>query len=107
VKPIVLALALAACNAGTDSTDGAEIFKTICANCHGETGKPAEAMVQRLGVRDLTNAEFRKKLDAEGYMLVENQVRYGSKNQLMPSFTGALKDPQMTAVAKYVYDRFK
>lgn len=107
MKPILLALAVAACNAGTDSKDGAEIFKTICATCHGENGKPTEAMVQRLGVRDLTNPEFRKRLATDGAMLVENQVRYGSKNQLMPSFTGSLRDDQMTAVARYVFDRFK
>ena len=34
--------------------------------------------------------------------LVENQVRHGSKNKLMPAFEGALTDAQIKAVAAYV-----
>src|SRR5688500_10008325 len=36
------------------STNGAAVFQSVCAACHGATGKPSEANVARLGVKDLT-----------------------------------------------------
>ena len=104
VKRLVLIATLSACGGATASKDGAEIFATTCAQCHGESGKPTEAMVARLGVRDLTSAEFRARLT---YELVENQVRYGSKNQLMPALSGALREDQIQSVSRYVFERFR
>lgn len=71
----------------------------MCATCHGPQGHPTEAMVARLNVRDLTAAEFRAKVTPA---LVENQIRKGSQNKLMPSFEGALDDAAIKAVAEYV-----
>jgi len=101
---IALALAcfaLAACDRelATGSLDGAEIFRARCATCHGDRGQPPEAMVARLGVKDLTARELRAKITPE---LVGAQVRHGSQNKLMPSFAGALSDEQIDAVAAYV-----
>lgn len=97
-----LLLLLVACN-GTEvaggATDGPKVFSSVCATCHGPNGKPTEAMVSRLDVRDLTAPEFRKRVTPA---LVENQVRTGSKNKLMPAFEGALSDAQIKAVAAYV-----
>lgn len=101
VKAILLVAALAACNgdpAGS-AKDGPQVFASVCATCHGPNGKPTEAMVQRLAVRDLTAAEFRARVTPQ---LVEAQVRNGSKNKIMPSFQGALSDAQIKAVAAYV-----
>ncbi len=103
MRTVVLAALLAACGGGTASKDGAEVFATICANCHGPEGKPPDAMVARLGVRDLTSLEFRKRSTEE---LVEHQVRKGSQNKLMPAFENMLHDDQIKAVAAYVADRF-
>ena len=101
VKLWILLATLAACDQGrvSASADGAQVFQSVCAQCHGPTGKPTEAMVARLNVRDLTNPEFRTKLTPA---LVEAQVKNGSKNKLMPSFAGALSDDQIKAVAAYV-----
>lgn len=71
----------------------------MCSTCHGPTGKPPEAMVARLGVRDLTDPVVRTKLTPAHVSL---QVRMGSKNKLMPSFAGAMTDEQIKAVAAYV-----
>jgi mono/diheme cytochrome c family protein len=90
-------LLLGACR--SESTDGAQVFRSYCATCHGETGKPSEAMVARFAVRDLTAQEFRKRVTPA---LVEAQVRAGSKNKLMPSFEGAISEAQIEAVAAYV-----
>ena len=102
VKPaILLVLSLAACSADASdgSVEGPKIFDTICASCHGPKGKPPEAMVARLGVRDLTSAELRARVSPS---LVENQVRKGSANKLMPALEGALTDAQIKAVAAWV-----
>ncbi len=81
------------------STDGAQIYQSICAACHGANGTPDAAMQARLNVRDLSAGEFRARVTPA---LVEGQVRSGSKNKLMPSFAGALTDEQIKAVAAYV-----
>lgn len=101
MKAILLVAVLAACNGNPagSAKDGAQVFASVCATCHGPSGKPTEAMVQRLGVRDLTAAEFRARVTPQ---LVEAQVRSGSKNKIMPSFQGALTDAQIKAVAAYV-----
>jgi len=71
----------------------------MCTSCHGPTGKPSESMAAQLNVRDLTDPAWRAKATPT---LVEHQVRTGSANKLMPSFTGALSDAQIKAVAAYV-----
>ena len=82
--------------------DGRAVFELMCASCHGPDGRPPAAMIARLGVRDLTGPEFRARVTTLGPQLVEQQVREGSKNKLMPSFVGALDDAQITAVAAFV-----
>jgi mono/diheme cytochrome c family protein len=100
---VVLILMLAATACKTDASDGSvegpRIFETMCASCHGPTGKPTEAMVARLNVRDLTSPELRARVTPE---LVEKQVRKGSANKLMPALEGALTDAQIKAVSAFV-----
>lgn len=101
MKPWIALVALAAChgNVAGGSNNGAEIFAMACSTCHGPKGQPSADMVARLNVRDLTSPEFRKRVTPE---LVDNQVRMGSKNKLMPAFNGALSNAQILAVAEYV-----
>lgn len=82
--------------------DGASVYAMLCATCHGPDGRPPAAMVARLGVRDLTAPELRARIAASGPGLVEQQVRHGSQNKLMPAFEGAISDAQIRAVAAYV-----
>jgi mono/diheme cytochrome c family protein len=100
-----LAVMTAGCGgwSATDSTDGAEVFKAVCANCHGPEGKPDPGTVARIHPRDFTAAAFKERVTPA---LVENQVRKGSDNKLMPPFQGVLKDDQIKAVAAYVSQRF-
>lgn len=81
------------------SVEGPKVFESMCSSCHGPTGKPSEAMVARLGVRDLTDPKLRATLTPAH---VELQIRNGSANKLMPAFQGALTDAQIKAVAAYV-----
>jgi mono/diheme cytochrome c family protein len=104
VTPRIL-LALVACagacsgDAAGGSVDGAELFAKLCSGCHGPTGKPPPAMELRLGVRDLTAPEIRAKITPE---LVEQQIRRGSPNGLMPAFQDLLKPEQLKALSAYV-----
>lgn len=101
---VAAAAGAAACNRDPvgGSGDGATVYATLCATCHGPDGRPPAAMVARLGVRDLTAPELRARIAASGPGLVEQQVRHGSQNKLMPAFEGAISDAQIRAVAAYV-----
>jgi mono/diheme cytochrome c family protein len=102
VKLCMLLVLLAACDKGRTASgggDGAQLYQNMCATCHGPKGKPTEAMVARMNVRDLTSQELRARITPD---LVEGQVRKGSQNKLMPSFEGALSDEQIKAVSAYV-----
>jgi len=100
VLVIVAMFAAAGCSDPTGgSDDGATVYDSVCAACHGRAGKPSEQMVQQLNVRDLTAPDLRAKATPE---LVEHQVRTGSTNKLMPSFQGALSEAQIKAVSAYV-----
>lgn len=99
VAAIALA-GLAACGSpAVDSKDAAQVFAKMCATCHGDDGKPTPSMVARLGVRDLTDPEFRARVTPD---VVEKQLRGGSKSKLMPSFVGVLSDEQITGLSAYV-----
>ncbi|MEO8701096.1 MAG: cytochrome c [Kofleriaceae bacterium] len=92
---------LAGCDgtAALDAKDGKGVFAAYCSSCHGPLGKPTAAMVAKLAVRDLTSLELRARVTSQ---LVEKQVRTGSDNKLMPSFTGVLSEAQIKAVASWV-----
>lgn len=94
-------MAIAACTGSVagGSTDGAAVFAQACATCHGPGGAPPEAMAAKLGVKNLTTAEFHGRATRD---LIVKQVRGGSANKIMPSFDGALTDAQIDAVATYV-----
>lgn len=94
-----LVLLVAACTGTADLKDGKQVFETVCVTCHGPTGTPDATMVAKLGVKDLRSQELRARITP---YLVENQVKHGSKNKLMPAFEGALTDVQIHAVAEYV-----
>jgi len=99
VKPWILLALLAACDKGTSGTDGAQLYSAYCATCHGPDGKPSATMIARMNVRDLTAVELRSRITVE---LVEQQIRKGSQNKLMPAFEGALADEQIKAIAAFV-----
>jgi mono/diheme cytochrome c family protein len=92
-------IVLAGCTSTADLKDGKQVYDQICVTCHGPTGTPDATMVAKLGVKDLRAQELRSRITT---YLVENQVKHGSKNKLMPAFEGALSDVQIKAVADYV-----
>jgi mono/diheme cytochrome c family protein len=56
-------------------------------------------MVARMNVKDLTSNELRARITPA---LVEQQIRKGSQNRLMPAFEGAIGDEQIRTIAAYV-----
>lgn len=101
MKQLLLAAALIACHSDPTggAIDGPTIFATACARCHGPTGKPDAEMAARINPRDLTSTELRARVSEK---LVENQVRFGSQNHLMPPFEGTLTEVQIHNVAVFV-----
>lgn len=81
------------------STEAPAIFAAYCATCHGADGRPEQAMIARLNVKDLTSPAVRAKMTPES---VEAQVRNGSDNKLMPAFGPVLNDAQIKAVSAWV-----
>lgn len=98
MKWIVVAMLLVGCDAG-DPGDGKAVYEKVCVTCHGATGTPDATMVAKLGVKNLRSPELRGRITP---YLVENQVKHGSKNKLMPAFEGAISDVQIKEVADYV-----
>jgi mono/diheme cytochrome c family protein len=94
-----LVAGMAACTGAADLKDGKQVYDKICVTCHGPKGTPDATMAAKLGVKDLRAPELRTRITVD---LVENQVKRGSKNKLMPAFEGALDDVQIRAVADYV-----
>jgi mono/diheme cytochrome c family protein len=101
MKVALLLLLAAGCHreVAGGKADGPAVFAEACARCHGDKGRPSASMESQLHVRDLTSPEFRARASQE---LIENQVRKGSANGVMPAFAGALKEEQIEAVAQYV-----
>jgi mono/diheme cytochrome c family protein len=104
---VVLAAALLCLTAGSacqtevagGRADGAAIFSEVCARCHGPAGIPDAASVARLGVKPLTSPHVQRELTDQD---IRQQILSGSRNKQMPSFAGALSDPQVEAIIKHV-----
>jgi mono/diheme cytochrome c family protein len=75
------------------AADGAALFKTKCAACHGPDGAK---QIPALGVKPVNTPEV-KKLGAAG---VDGIVTKGQGK--MPAFGGKLTAEEITAVSAYV-----
>jgi cbb3-type cytochrome c oxidase subunit III len=91
MKKIVTALAALALATPVFADEGAEVFKSKCASCHGEDGKGKTKMGEKLGVKDLAGT----KAD------VVKTVTEG-KPPKMQAYGGKLTDAQIKAVADHV-----
>jgi mono/diheme cytochrome c family protein len=78
--------------------DGAAIFKSKCAMCHGPDGSGKTAMGEKLNIRDLRSAEVQKQTDAE-----LSQIVTKGKNK-MPPYDGKLTKEQIDQLVAYVRD---
>jgi len=54
------------------AADGAAIFKTKCAGCHGPDASGATPMGQKMKIRDLRSPDVQKQTDAELFDMIAN-----------------------------------
>ncbi len=55
--------------------DGAAIYKSKCAMCHGPTGTPSAGMAKMLGVKPVSDPSMKGLTDAQ----IETAVKNGSR----------------------------
>jgi mono/diheme cytochrome c family protein len=76
--------------------DGATLFKTKCAMCHGADGKGETPIGKKMNIRDLGSAEVQKQTDAELTTIISK-----GKNK-MPAFEGKLTAEQVGQMVAYI-----
>ena len=76
--------------------DGATLFKTKCAMCHGADGKGDSPMGKKLNLRDLGSPEVQKQTDAELTTIIAK-----GKGKMAP-FEGKLTAEQITQVVAHI-----
>ena len=81
--------------------DGAALFKTKCAACHGADGSGDTSMGKTLKIRDLRSAEVQKQTDAE-----LTEITTNGKGK-MPAYKGKLTDDQIKQLVAAIRDLAK
>jgi cytochrome c6 len=95
----ILAIALAAAFqlvAAPQAKEGADVFKSKCAMCHGPDGAGATAMGKKQGVRDLRSADVQKQTDAQ---LTEIITKGKGK---MPSYAEKVTADQVKQLVAFI-----
>ena len=81
---------------GWSQGDGATLFKSKCAACHGPDGKAETTMGKTLKIRDLGSPAVQNQSDAQLTEIVTK-----GKNK-MPAFDGKLSKEQIAGLVAYV-----
>ena len=80
-------------------------WKAKCASCHGEDGKGATEQGKKMGVRDLTAADFWKDAtDAKMKDVITNGIKQtkNGKTQEMEPYKDKLKPEDIDGLVAYV-----
>jgi cytochrome c6 len=93
---IVVVVVAATTSTPLAAQDGATLFKTKCAMCHGADGKGETPMGKKLNIRDLSSAEVQKQTDAE----LTTMISKGKGK--MPAFEGKLTAEQIGQVLAHI-----
>jgi len=91
---IVLAAVVLVAGSMCFAEDGAAIYKSKCAMCHGPTGTPSAGMAKMMGIKPVSDPSMRT--------LTVSQIASTVKNghgKMHP--VAGLTDPQVQAVAAY------
>lgn len=81
--------------------EGATLFKTKCAVCHGPGGKSDTPTGKKLGARDLASSEVQSQTDAQ---LIETVTKGKGK---MPAYGKSLKEDEIKDLVSYVRELAK
>ncbi len=93
-SPIVLAASLFLAGSICFAEDGAAIYKSKCAMCHGPTGTPSAGMAKAMGIKPVSDPSMATLTVAQISAAVKN-----GKGKMKP--IAGLTDPQVAAVAAY------
>jgi cytochrome c6 len=80
-------------------------WKAKCSSCHGEDGKGATEQGKKMGVRDMSSAEFSKEAtDAKMKDVIANGVKQtkNGKTQEMEPYKDKIKPEDIDALVAYV-----
>ena len=91
---LVLAAAVALAGAMCFAQDGAAIYKSRCAMCHGATGTPNPTMAKLMGIKPASDASMKALSVAQ----IEATIK-GGKGK-MKALAG-MNDAQVKSVAAY------
>lgn len=92
---LLYAAFLASVNCLADSTDGAALFKSKCAMCHGPDGTASTTMGKSLGIKSYKSPDVQKQSDAD----LKNTIVNGKGK--MPSYR-TLTPEQVDGLVKYI-----
>ncbi len=93
-SPLVLAAALLLAGSMCFAEDGAAIYKSKCAMCHGPAGTPSPGMAKMLGIKPVSDPSMKAVTVAQAEATVKN-----GKGKMKP--IAGLTDAQVKAVAEY------
>lgn len=91
---IVLAAAVLLAGSMCFAEDGAALYKSKCAMCHGATGTPSAGMIKAMGIKPVSDPAIQALTVAQISATVKN-----GKGKMKP--IAGLTDPQVSAVAAY------
>ena len=93
-SPIVLAATMLLAGSMCFAEDGAALYKSKCAMCHGATGTPSAGMIKAMGIKPVSDPSIQALTVTQIAATVKN-----GKGKMKPIV--GLTDPQVTAVAAY------
>jgi mono/diheme cytochrome c family protein len=83
------------------SDEGADLFKSKCAMCHGPDGSGKTLMGEKLKIPDLRSAEVQKKTDADMKAII------AKGKDKMPAYETKLSKEQIDKLVGYIRDLAK
>ncbi|HET8774157.1 MAG TPA: cytochrome c [Thermoanaerobaculia bacterium] len=92
----VLTLLLLAVAPATFAADGAALYKSKCAMCHGPDGAGQTTMGKNMKLRDLRSADVQKQTDAELVKWIAD-----GKGK-MPAYKGKMTPDEINAVVAFI-----
>ena len=93
---VLAALLPIAASTAFAASDGAAVYKTKCASCHGADGSGQTAMGKSLKLRDLGSADVQTQTDKELYSLTAD-----GKGK-MPAYKGKLTEADINALVAHM-----